>query len=131
VDRSRRRHVSPHWLKYYRIVRILKKADRLSLEAFSAATFSALSWRRMASISASRSAAGVCRCAGRVGMIVTNEAIMRASSDAGHRALGFSCMIVGFAHAPHVFDHALAQWTNPGAEKSIITDEQRPGSCLR
>src|SRR6266568_6592728 len=34
----------------------------------------------MASISASRSAAGVCRCAGRVGMMVTNEAIMRASS---------------------------------------------------
>src|SRR6266487_4304004 len=34
----------------------------------------------MASISASCSAAGVCRCAGRVGMIVTNEAIMRASS---------------------------------------------------
>ena len=44
------------------------------------ATFSALSWRRTASISASCSAAGVCRCAGRVGMMATNDAIMRASS---------------------------------------------------
>src|SRR5246500_4421685 len=51
-----------------------------SLEAFSAAVFSALSWRRTASISTSCSAAGVVRCAGRVGMMPTNEAIIRASS---------------------------------------------------
>src|SRR5262249_16980818 len=51
-----------------------------SLEAFSAATFSGLRWRRTASISASCSAAGVGRCAGRVGMMPTNDAIIRASS---------------------------------------------------
>jgi hypothetical protein len=43
-------------------------ASSSSLEAFSAATFSALSWRRTTNISISRSAVGVCRCAGRVGM---------------------------------------------------------------
>src|SRR5499426_2204779 len=55
-------------------------ASSSSLEAFSAATFSELSWRRTASISASSSAAGVGRCAGRVGMMPTNDAIIRASS---------------------------------------------------
>src|SRR5262245_51893185 len=55
-------------------------ASSSSLEAFSAATFSELSWRRTASISATSSAAGVGRCAGRVGMMPTNDAIIRASS---------------------------------------------------
>src|SRR4029450_7111417 len=43
---------------------------------------SALSWRRPASISTSCSAAGVVRCAGRVGMMPTNEAIIRRGSGA-------------------------------------------------
>ena len=55
-------------------------ASSSSLEPFSAATFSALSWRRTASVAASCSAAGTWGCAGRVGMMATNEAIIRASS---------------------------------------------------
>jgi His Kinase A (phospho-acceptor) domain len=38
------------------------------------------SWRRTVSIAASCSIIGVCRCAGRVGMMATNDAIIRASS---------------------------------------------------
>ena len=44
------------------------------------ATFCSLSWRRTVSIAASCSIIGACRCAGRVGMTATNDAIMRASS---------------------------------------------------
>ena len=78
--RSSSRSMSAASLAMRRRERRCSIASSSSLEAFSAATFSALSWRRTASISASRSAAGACRCAGRVGMMATNDAIMRASS---------------------------------------------------
>src|SRR6266478_6629538 len=55
-------------------------ASSSSLDAFSVATLSSLTWRRTVSIAASCSIIGVCRCAGRVGMMATNDAIIRASS---------------------------------------------------